>query len=128
MTPSSVDMAAAKGNNHGPIDGMIVDDWIQTLGMSLSLAQVLNIPLEMPMGQFLEQLPGQSEWSTRKRLKMFLRSKEKLALKYDTQNFKRLQAKFMHYGNGEGGDMIKKMLSLPIPDNINVLDLIWRSQ
>ena len=100
----------------------LVDDWVQTLGMSHALARSLRLPLHLTMQEFLEDLPDGLEEdgaSVRGKLRAYLDKRHADALELDPVGYSKLSSEYLMFGNGRRSAtrMVDKMLSSPLHDS-----------
>ena len=94
----------------------LVDDWVQTLGMSEGLSSALRLPLHLKMQDFLEDLPGGADESVHNKLRVFLEKRQKEALEREPVEHSKRTTEFLMYGYGgkKGVRLVDKILDVDL--------------
>lgn len=80
--------------------GPRVEDWVRTLNMSKKLINLLKLPLQMPLEEFLEGLPGDMDAEPEQRLERYMEEREAEALLENEAEWITETSRFRMFGAG----------------------------
>ena len=94
-------MGARCTQNMGPR----VEDWVRTLNMSKKMINLLKLPLQMPLEEFLEGLPGEMDAQPEERLERYIEERETEALLENEAEWVAETSRFRMFGAGNRSSM-----------------------